>query len=64
MMIFCLKAMLIMTETRAEESFRRNRIFTALDLIISDLANCLETHTNICDLVSPVLNYRSLAKSV
>jgi hypothetical protein len=44
-------------ETAAEESFRRKGIYTTLDLIINDLGNCLEAHTNICDLFSHVLNY-------
>lgn len=34
----------------AEESFRRNWIFTALEFIINDLANCLEVCTNSCDV--------------
>jgi hypothetical protein len=44
-------------ETAAEESFRRKGIYTTLDLIINDIGNRLEAHTNICDLLSHVLNY-------
>jgi hypothetical protein len=43
-------------DTAAEESFRRNVIFTTLDFIIQVSANRVETHKYVCGLFSPVLN--------
>jgi hypothetical protein len=48
-------------EAAAEESLRRNVLFTALDFIINDFANCLEAYKHIFDLFSPVLNYLLLS---
>jgi hypothetical protein len=50
-----------MTETAAEESFRRNAILSVLNFIITDLGNRLEARKYICGLFSPVSNHLLLS---